>query len=127
MPQSWRGPAHPRDELEGEGLEPARTSLGRSQPVGLQLDCFDLPYFERAPHFAGHFVAATRLIGDEVEVVDTLQQARCSACRVSRSKPCSRTDGGTSASIHRAGRADSTSRAIGGGRDAQLRDPLSCA
>lgn len=50
------------------------TCLGQSQPVGLQLDCFYLPYFERAPHFAGHFVAATRVIGDEVEVVDTLQQ-----------------------------------------------------
>lgn len=48
--------------------------LRAGQPVGLQLDCFHLPYFERAPHFAGHFVAAVRLVGDEVEVVDTLAQ-----------------------------------------------------
>jgi len=48
--------------------------LGESRPVGLQLDCFHLPYFERPPHFAGHFVAALRLVGDEVEVVDTVQQ-----------------------------------------------------
>ena len=47
----------------------------QSGPVGLQLDCFFLPYFEHAPHFAGHFVAATRTLGDaEVEVVDTVQQ-----------------------------------------------------
>jgi hypothetical protein len=44
-------------------------------PVGLQVDCFFLPYFEHAPHFAGHFVAATRCLGDEeVELVDTMQQ-----------------------------------------------------
>lgn len=42
--------------------------------VGLQLDCFYLPYFHHAPHFAGHFVAAIRLLGDQVEVVDTVQQ-----------------------------------------------------
>jgi hypothetical protein len=48
--------------------------LREARPVGLQLDCFYLPYFERAPHFAGHFVAALRLVGDEVEVVDTVQQ-----------------------------------------------------
>lgn len=49
--------------------------LRASRPVGLQLDCFYLPYFKHAPHFAGHFVAATRLIdGDDVEVVDTAQQ-----------------------------------------------------
>lgn len=48
--------------------------LGESRPVGLQLDCFHLPYFERPPHFAGHFVAALRLLGDEIEVVDTVQQ-----------------------------------------------------
>ncbi len=48
--------------------------LGEARPVGLQLDCFHLPYFERPPHFAGHFVAALRLVSDEVEVVDTIQQ-----------------------------------------------------
>lgn len=48
--------------------------LREARPVGLQLDCFYLPYFERAPHFAGHFVAALRLVGDEIEVVDTVQQ-----------------------------------------------------
>lgn len=48
--------------------------LRAGRPVGLQLDCFHLPYFERPPHFAGHFVAAVRLVEDEVEVVDTVQQ-----------------------------------------------------
>ncbi|MBP6631192.1 MAG: DUF4872 domain-containing protein [Kofleriaceae bacterium] len=48
--------------------------LREARPVGLQLDCFYLPYFERPPHFAGHFVAARRLVDDEVEVVDTVQQ-----------------------------------------------------
>ncbi|MFN0247291.1 MAG: BtrH N-terminal domain-containing protein, partial [Kofleriaceae bacterium] len=48
--------------------------LGESRPVGLQLDCFYLPYFERPPHFAGHFIAALRLVSDGVEVVDTIQQ-----------------------------------------------------
>lgn len=48
--------------------------LRRFEPVGLQLDCFYLPYFEHSPHFAGHFVAAIRLIEDDVEVVDTVQQ-----------------------------------------------------
>jgi hypothetical protein len=47
--------------------------LGESRPVGLQVDCFYLPYFERPPHFAGHFVAALRLVDDDVEVVDTVQ------------------------------------------------------
>jgi hypothetical protein len=61
-------------------LESHLTSL---RPVGLQLDCFHLPYFEHAPHFAGHFVAATRLVGEEVEVVDTVQQGTVQ--RVSRS------------------------------------------
>ena len=50
------------------------THLEAGTPVGLQLDCFYLPYFEHGPHFAGHFVAALRLVGDEVEVVDTVQQ-----------------------------------------------------
>ncbi len=43
-------------------------------PVGLQLDCYYLPDFEHAPHCAGHFVAATGLDGDVVDVVDTVQQ-----------------------------------------------------
>lgn len=56
--------------------------LRSSRPVGLQLDCYYLPYFTQAPHFAGHFVAATRLVGEEVEVVDTVQQGTVQ--RVSR-------------------------------------------
>lgn len=48
--------------------------LSEARLAGLQLDCFYLPYFERPPHFAGHFVAALRILGDEVEVVDTIQQ-----------------------------------------------------
>jgi hypothetical protein len=52
------------------------------QPVGLQLDCFYLPYFRNAPHFAGHFVAAMRLVGEDVELVDTVQQG--SVRRVTR-------------------------------------------
>ncbi len=43
------------------------------RPVGLQLDCYYLPYFTRPPHFAGHFVAAIAL-DDEVTVVDTVAQ-----------------------------------------------------
>jgi hypothetical protein len=43
-------------------------------PVGLQLDCFHLPYFSQPIHFAGHFVAAYGLDGDEVLVVDTEPQ-----------------------------------------------------
>lgn len=49
-------------------------ALKMSRPVGLQLDCFYLNYFKNPPHFAGHFVAATRLVGNSVEVVDTTQQ-----------------------------------------------------
>ena len=51
-----------------------QASLSQGTPVGLQVDCFHLPYFRQAPHFAGHFVAALQLQGDEVVVVDTLQQ-----------------------------------------------------
>jgi Domain of unknown function (DUF4872)/Butirosin biosynthesis protein H, N-terminal len=49
-------------------------ALGQRIPVGLQLDCFYLDYFEKPPHFAGHFVAAYALDGDEVKLVDTVQQ-----------------------------------------------------
>lgn len=56
--------------------------LREGRPVGLQLDCFHLPYFARAPHFAGHFVAALRLVDGDVEVVDTIQQG--SVQRVTR-------------------------------------------
>jgi hypothetical protein len=59
------------------------SQLRSLRPVGLQLDCFYLPYFKHAPHFAAHFVAATRLVGEEVEVVDTVQQGIVQ--RVSRS------------------------------------------
>lgn len=52
-------------------------------PVGLQLDCYYLPYFHQAPHFAGHFVAALRMAVDEVVVADTIQQG--SVQQVSRS------------------------------------------
>jgi hypothetical protein len=48
--------------------------LDAGRPVGLQLDCYYLPYFTRPPHFAGHFVAATDRAGDEVTVVDTFPQ-----------------------------------------------------
>lgn len=48
--------------------------LAAGHPVGLQLDCFHLPYFANAPHFAGHFVAVTGLDDDRAEVVDTVQQ-----------------------------------------------------
>lgn len=58
--------------------------LGKGQPVGLQLDCFYLPYFHDAPHFAGHFVAAIGLDGDKVRVVDTMQQG--SVQRVGRAE-----------------------------------------
>ncbi len=56
--------------------------LREARPVGLQLDCFYLPYFEQPPHFAGHFVAALRLVDDDIEVADTVQQG--SVQRVSR-------------------------------------------
>lgn len=63
------------------GLEAA---LGKGQPVGLQLDCFYLPYFRNAPHFAGHFVAAIGVDRDVVTVVDTVQQG--SVQRVARAE-----------------------------------------
>ena len=54
------------------------SNLRGGTPVGLQLDCFYLPYFHHAPHFAGHFaghfVAALRIASDDVEVADTVQQ-----------------------------------------------------
>jgi hypothetical protein len=56
--------------------------LQGGRPVGLQVDCFYLPAFQNAPHFAGHFVAATGLFDGEVEIVDTVQQG--SAQRVPR-------------------------------------------
>ena len=49
-------------------------SLEAGTPVGLQLDCFHLPYFSQPIHFAGHFVAAYGVEGDEVLVVDTEPQ-----------------------------------------------------
>ncbi len=57
--------------------------LDDGRPVGLQLDCYYLPYFRNATHFAGHFVAATGLDDDQVDVVDTVQQG--TTHRVSRS------------------------------------------
>jgi len=50
------------------------TSLEAGTPVGLQVDCFHLPYFTQAVHFAGHFVAAYGVERDEVLLVDTQQQ-----------------------------------------------------
>lgn len=44
------------------------------QPVGLQLDCFYLPYFSQPIHFAGHFVAAYGFDDDDVLLVDTEPQ-----------------------------------------------------
>jgi len=49
-------------------------SLEQGTPVGLQLDCFHLPYFSQPIHFAGHFVAAYGVEHDQVLVVDTKQQ-----------------------------------------------------
>lgn len=50
------------------------SNLRDGTPVGLQLDCYYLPYFQHAPHFAGHFVAALRINSDDVVVADTVQQ-----------------------------------------------------
>ena len=49
-------------------------ALQAGTPVGLQLDCFHLPYFTQPIHFAGHFVAACGLEDGEVLVVDTEPQ-----------------------------------------------------
>lgn len=49
-------------------------ALEAGQPVGLQVDCFHLPYFSQPIHFAGHFVAACGVDGDEVLLVDTEPQ-----------------------------------------------------
>ena len=49
-------------------------SLAAGTPVGLQLDCFHLPYFSQPIHFAGHFVAAYGVENDDVLLVDTRQQ-----------------------------------------------------
>ncbi len=68
------------DCLDGETTSKSKawvhleSNLRAGTPVGLQLDCFHLPYFQHAPHFAGHFVAALRITSGEVEVADTIQQ-----------------------------------------------------
>jgi hypothetical protein len=49
-------------------------NLGAARPVGLQLDCFHLPYFSQPIHFAAHFVAAYDIDGDDVLLVDTAPQ-----------------------------------------------------
>jgi hypothetical protein len=49
-------------------------ALASGNPVGLQVDCFYLPYFSQPIHFAGHFVAAYGLERDEVLLVDTEPQ-----------------------------------------------------
>ena len=49
-------------------------ALQAGTPVGLQLDCFHLPYISQPIHFAGHFVAAYGFERDEVLVVDTEPQ-----------------------------------------------------
>ena len=49
-------------------------NLDAARPVGLQLDCFHLPYFSQPIHFAGHFVAAHGIEGDDVLLVDTEPQ-----------------------------------------------------
>jgi hypothetical protein len=53
------------------------SALARGLPVGLQLDCFDLEYFSRPVHFAGHFVAAYGLDEQQVWLVDTAPQGSC--------------------------------------------------
>jgi hypothetical protein len=63
--------------------------LEAARPVGLQLDCFHLPYFSQPIRFAGHFVAAYRVEGDDVLLVDTepqggLQRAPRSALEAAR-------------------------------------------
>jgi hypothetical protein len=68
-------------------------ALETGQPVGLQLDCFHLPYFSQPIHFAGHFVAAYGVEGDEVLLVDTepqgtLQRVPRWRRRVSRKGRC---------------------------------------
>jgi len=50
------------------------STLQAGRPVGLQLDCFHLPYFSQPIHFAGHFVAAYGVERDEVLLVDTEPQ-----------------------------------------------------
>jgi len=50
------------------------SALQAGSPVGLQLDCFHLPYFSQPIHFAGHFVAAYGIEHDEVLLVDTEPQ-----------------------------------------------------
>ena len=49
-------------------------NLEASRPVGLQLDCFHLPYFSQPIRFAGHFVAAYGVEGEHVLLVDTAPQ-----------------------------------------------------
>ena len=48
--------------------------LDEGRPVGLQLDCFYLPYFSQPVHFAGHFVAAHGYDDNDVMLVDTQPQ-----------------------------------------------------
>ena len=51
-----------------------RAAISAGQAVGLQLDCYHLPYFERPPHFAGHFVACIDATDDGALLVDTRAQ-----------------------------------------------------
>ena len=65
-----------------KGWESLERVLSGGRPAGLQLDCFYLDYFENAPHFAGHCVAAYHLDDAQVWVVDTRPQGTLQ--RVSR-------------------------------------------
>jgi hypothetical protein len=49
-------------------------ALDARRPVGLQLDCYHLPYFSQPIHFAGHFVAAYGYDDADVLLVDTQPQ-----------------------------------------------------
>ncbi len=55
-------------------MEDSRGHARDGRPVGLQLDCYYLPYFSQPIHFAGHFVAAYGLESTEVLLVDTEPQ-----------------------------------------------------
>ena len=51
-----------------------QTAIQAGRSVGLQLDSYYLDYFSTKIHFGAHFVAAYDIQGDDVLLVDTLQQ-----------------------------------------------------
>lgn len=57
-----------------KAIEYLYTPIQNGNCVGLQLDSYYLDYFTNKVHFAGHFVAAYGVDGDDILLIDTRQQ-----------------------------------------------------